>query len=354
VKVLVLTRYSPRGASSRVRTFQYLATLGAHGFDFDVQNLFDDAYLQRLYSGRKTNWHAVIARYSARMNVRYRRRRYDVIWLEKEALPWLPDVAERWLLPDDTPLLVDYDDAIFHRYDAHPQRIVRRLLGDKIDRLMRRARVVTVGSPYLAERAHRAGAADVELLPSAVDVERYRPIEHNAAREFTVGWIGTPQTAHFLLDIRDALRKLAASPSTRFVFVGCPAGLDLGIDYEARTWSESNEVEDIGSFSCGIMPLADEPFERGKCGYKLIQYMACGVPVVASPVGVNTTLVTPGHNGYLASTGDDWLRAFDALRGDSTHARCLGRNGRALVEDAYSTQVNAPRLESALRRASRR
>ena len=137
------------------------------------------------------------------------------------------------------------------------------------------------------------------------------------------------------------------------MFVGCPPGLDLGAPYEARAWSQATEAADVASFDCGLMPLVDAPFERGKCGYKLIQYMACAVPVIASPVGVNAQIVTPDVTGYLATSIDDWVTALQTLRSDESRAVRIGANGRALVEARYSTRIVVARLEGILRGAQR-
>jgi glycosyltransferase involved in cell wall biosynthesis len=349
-RILVLPRYSNKGASSRLRTLQYLDDLARRGIEFRIDSLFDDAYLDDLYAGRSVDWRRVLRAYAHRAGLRASVGSFDAIWLEKEAFPWLPAAAERWICAAGTPLIVDYDDAIFHRYDEHPSRVVRRLLGDKIDAVMRSATVVIAGNDYLAERARSAGARRVEIIPTAVDLRRYRAqSEPRGKLPLTVGWIGTPQTAHFLVEIAGALKRFSASSGVRYVFVGCPAGLNLGVDYEARRWSEATEVADLQSFDIGLMPLHDAPFERGKCGYKLIQYMACAVPVIASPVGVNRQIVTPALTGYLATTQDEWLAALQTLRDDEVLAREIGARGRALVEAKYSMQTLASKLESILR-----
>jgi glycosyltransferase involved in cell wall biosynthesis len=352
-RVLLLSRYSHQGASSRLRTLQYVDELSQRGFDFTVDHLLGDAYLDDLYAGRATAWAPVARAYARRAGLRDSLRSFDVVWLEKEAFPWLPALAERWLLAGDTPLVVDYDDAIFHRYDTHPSALVRRVLGTKIDAVMRRAQVVVAGNAYLAERAGAAGAARIEIVPTAVDLERYVVRDSTASlAPFTVGWIGTPQTARHLVDMAPALRRVAAAGDTRFVFVGCPPGLDLGVAYEARPWSEATEVDDLRTFDVGVMPLRDAPFERGKCGYKLIQYMACAKPVVASPGGVNRQLVTPGVNGYLATTAEEWMNAMDRLQTDRALGQRLGAAGRAPVVERYCLQAAAPRLAALLRRAA--
>ena len=348
-RILVLPKYSEKGASSRVRTFQYLPSLERQGLHFDVLPLFADWYLDDLYSKTTTNWMRVGFAYARRLAVRNRVRSYDAVWLEKEALPWLPDWLERLCVSNRTPVVVDYDDAIFHRYDQHGSRYVRAVLGKKVDRIMRRATAVMVGNAYLADRARSASARRIELIPSAVNVDRYHsrgPRQYGLP--FTVGWIGTPMTAHFIKGVSNPLSRIASMGGVRFVFVGCPPGLDLGFPYESRPWSEATEATDIASFDCGVMPLVDEPFERGKCGYKLIQYMACGVPVVASPVGINRELVTQGENGYLASCDSEWFEAIRNIQDRPDLAASMGERGRALVENRYCSRVVAGRLHDLL------
>ena len=125
-----------------------------------------------------------------------------------------------------------------------------------------------------------------------------------------------------------------------------------GLPAEARPWSEATEVKDILGFDVGIMPLPDEPWERGKCGYKLIQYMACARPVIASPVGANRQIVEQGVNGFLAETYDDWRSALDMLYAAPELRARLGAAGRRKVETAYCTRVTAPRLANLLKVAA--
>ena len=347
-RVLALPRYTHKGASSRVRTLQYIDELSRRGIEFRLESLLDDVYLEDLYAGRRTQWRRVARAYAQRASLRGMVGSFDVVWLEKEAFPWLPAATERLLL-NGVPTVVDYDDAIFHRYDQHRLRWVRAALGNKIDAVMHHAAVVIAGNDYLAEQARGAGARRIEIVPTAVDLRRYpiRGLSRVDAR-FTVGWIGTPQTAGYLTEIAPALQRFHRLGGVRYVFVGCPAGLEFGVPYEARAWSEATEASDLASFDCGLMPLRDGPFERGKCGYKLIQYMACGVPVVASPVGANRQIVT-SSNGFLPTTIDAWFDALRTLRADEIAARRMGASGRELVEAKYSMQVNAPRLEAILR-----
>jgi len=349
-RVLVLTRYGRKGASSRLRFLQYVPELRRRGFDIEIDELLGARYLDALYGNDRRPWLSVAAAYARRGMRVWGRGRFDVLWIEKEAFPWLPTVMEPH--GSRAPIVLDYDDATFHRYDQHDSRIVRRLLGQKIDRLMSRASCVVAGNDYLALRARLAGAGRIELLPTCIDVSRYA-VDRRSSGRFVVGWIGTPSTAEYLLLIREALQRLQQMGDVEFRFVGAPRGLDLGVPYWPVEWSEESEVDAIQQFDCGIMPLREGPFEKGKCGYKLIQYMGCGVPIVASPIGANCDIVRHGVTGFLASSTDEWIRSLDALRRDAGLRRRLGDAGRELAELTYSRDVAVDTLERVLNQAAR-
>ena len=255
-------------------------------------------------------------------------------------------------LPRTVPYVVDYDDAEFHRYDNHKSAAVRFLLGKKIDGVMRGAAMVVAGNNYIAEHARKAGAKRVELLPSVVDLERYRPICLPRNEVFTIGWIGTPITAQFLQLAAPALREVCRGGTTRLVTIGS-GPLDLpGVPVEVKPWSEETEARDLQMCDVGIMPVLDNPHNRGKCGLKLIQYMACARPVVGSPIGVNAEIIRPGENGFQAVDTTEWVQALETLRADAALRRRMGQEGRKLVESRYSLAVAAPRLAQLLRSAA--
>ena len=152
MKILLLSRYGRLGASSRVRSLQYLPFLSKGDMNVDVEPLFSDEYLEALYGGN-TRWKMVLAGYLHRLKILVNIKKYDLIWLEKEIFPFLPAVFERFFNVLGVPYVVDYDDAIFHRYDQHHSWLIRVLLGRKIDAVMRHASLVITGNAYLAERA---------------------------------------------------------------------------------------------------------------------------------------------------------------------------------------------------------
>jgi glycosyltransferase involved in cell wall biosynthesis len=348
MRVLVLSRYGRLGASSRLRSYQYLPFLESRGIEVKVAPLLDDDYIIGLYSG-KVPIMSVLRSYVTRLGVMLQRKRFDVVWVEKEMLPWLPGWCEFGFFPHGQSMMVDYDDAVFHRYDQHQFSWVRVLLGKKIDTVMRRADLVIVGNDYLGDRARQAGARRVELLPTVVDAVRYAVAASAMDGPVTIGWIGSPSTAKHLLPVVPVLLEIVESRGARVVAVGANPGQLQGLPIEVRPWSEQSEVSDIQQFDIGIMPLPDEPFERGKCGYKLIQYMACGKPVVASPVGVNSVIVREGVEGLLPIELSQWGEALLKLCDDPSLRKRLGAAGRKRVEAEYSLQVAAPRLEKLLR-----
>jgi glycosyltransferase involved in cell wall biosynthesis len=152
-----------------------------------------------------------------------------------------------------------------------------------------------------------------------------------------------------LREIQPALREICQDGSARVIAIGAN-GIDLpGIPLTIKTWSEATEVQELQTFDVGIMPLPDTPWERGKCGLKLIQYMACSRPVVGSPVGVNSQIITEGANGFLPRTQEEWVQALQKLQHDRLLRQRMGMAGRQLVENQYSLQVTAPTLAQVLR-----
>lgn len=352
-RIAVLSRYSRLGASSRLRTMQYEGYLLAEGLKLSYDPLFHDGYLHRLYSGHTTFGDAMSA-YARRTGQLVRAGHASLIWLEKEALPWIPWEVEHALLPRTVPLVVDYDDAVFHRYDLHRSAYVRRLLGRKLDKLMASAALVTAGNNYLADRAIAAGSRRVEIVPTVVDLTVYtqRPAPLSEVAP-TIGWIGSPSTwAEYMEPMVPFLQQAARLAGARIVAIGAGSAAAALSFIDNLPWTEDSEVACIHAIDVGVMPLTETPWSRGKCGYKLIQYMACGIPVIASPVGVNLEIVRHGVNGFLASSQAEWAEALRVLLHDPGLRARMGQEGRRTVERNYSLQVWGPRVSQLLRRVA--
>lgn len=348
MKILILTRYSRLGASSRLRLYQYIDYLSLKGWEVTLCPLLGDVYIDDLYNKRPKKYASILASYWQRLRTLMGSRSYDVLWIEKELFPMLPGWFEAILYKAGIPYVVDYDDAIFHNYDLHPNWLVRKCMGNKIDKVMKNAALVITGNEYLAVRARQAGAKQVELIPTVIDILRYEPV-YERSDVFAIGWIGSPATSKYLDLLIPSLLRFNGRRRFKLILVGSGEFHVNDLSIETRLWSEDTEVNDIQSFDVGIMPLPDSPWERGKCGYKLIQYMACGKPVIASPVGVNKDIIENGVNGFLAKNEDDWVEAFEKLYAHPDMALSIGKRNRAKVEESYCIQVTAPRMETLLR-----
>lgn len=349
-----LTRYDDQGASSRVRFAQYLPLFarGAPELQWSRQSLLDNRYLRARYAGRPY-WSATLQAYARRAAVLPSLRGADLWWIEKELWPFSPTQIERAVLHSRRYAL-DFDDAIFHNYDLHRHAAVRCMYGRKIDLLMAEAALVTAGNEYLAERARSAGAARIEVIPTVVDLGDYPSTSRadDSPKRIDVAWIGTPATVRYLCQVAAPLAAASRRQPLRLVVIGGDPISMPGVDVVVRPWSRASEASELASCHIGIMPLADSPWERGKCGYKLVQYMACGLPVIASPVGVNVSLVRNSSSGMLASTESEWTAALLTLSRDSRMRDELGRAGRRSVERTYSVQAVAPRLLALLKEAA--
>ncbi len=358
MNVAFLSKYSRLGASSRLRTLQYLPDLKRAGIEVTRHSLFDDEYLETLYSGEGRSLSSVVKRYVERIKVLRGLNNVDLIWIEKEALPYLPYWLERALMPRNVPYVVDYDDAIFHNYNLSSRVLIRKFLGNKIAKVMANSKVVVSGNDYLANYAKKAGASCIEYVPTTVDITRYPYVGSNNTSIAThpiIGWIGSPSTQDYVLRLKPVLEALHQELGIRLVLVGAqPALADQfgDVPVEVISWSEEREAMAIANFDVGIMPLPDAPWERGKCGYKLIQYMAGGKPVVASAVGVNIEIVSNWHCGLLAESLEDWYQALHKILTSPSERNRFGLSGRKAVELQFSLQAQVPRLAKILHDAA--
>lgn len=347
MKVLFLTKYSRMGASSRLRSMQYVPLLKSKGFQVTVQSLFDDIYLANLYSDGRRSKLAMANYYLKRLYTLLKVRQYDIVWIEKEIFPYLPALVEQLLPLVGIKYIVDYDDAIFHSYDLSKSKFISFFLGKKIDKVMKNASCVIVGNNYLADRAVVAGARNVKLIPTVVNHNRYQQRQSLKNDVLTIGWIGSPFTQKYVVEILSELQEAYGQHPFRLLLIGAASDVHKllpGLDVDVRDWSEDTEVGLIGLMDIGIMPLIDNPWEKGKCGYKLIQYMACGVPVIASDVGVNKVIINDQQAGFVVNTKEDWLNVLLQLLRSSSLRHIKGTAGRDIVKQQYSIDSQAKNI----------
>jgi glycosyltransferase involved in cell wall biosynthesis len=259
---------------------------------------------------------------------------YDIVLCDQEFFPYFPPLAERLAAGCCSRLVVDYDDAAYCKYRDLP------LLCHRIPQLMARAEAVVAGNRHLQAFAARY-SRNVHVIPTVVDVARYAGKQNDlASAGVRLVWIGTPLTAEFLQPLAPVLLALKLRyPDLGLRLIGAGESIRQWLPFaEVVPWSESSEARLLAECDIGLMPLPDNEFTRGKCGLKLIQCMAAGLPVVGSPVGANCDIVRHGREGYLAASPQEWLAALERLIGSPRLRREMGQNAGLKVRHCYSLE----------------
>jgi len=257
----------------------------------------------------------------------------DVTWLERNFVPGLDDCAA--LLR--SPIVLDIDDAIW---------LYNPLGSGMIKRLVRRADMVFAGNQFLANWCSEC-CQNVQIIPTAVDADRFRPRTNPKPENspFVVGWTGTAGNFRFLQMIEPALaRFLGGTPSARLLVVADRApdltSLPPGqVDFVA--WNPSTEHLVLHEMDVGIMPIDDSDLSKGKCSFKMLQYMAAGIPVIASPFGMNIEIFAQGEMGFPAVTQDDWVESLQDYCDNVEIRRRHGESGRKIIENKYAADIVA-------------
>jgi glycosyltransferase involved in cell wall biosynthesis len=348
LSVLFIAAHPVEGPSTRFRIHQYLPALEAAGIRATVRPFLRSRLAPLAYRpglGVKLGITALGA--LGRLGDLARASRADLVYVLREAFPVGPELFERAMEALSGRLAFDFDDAIWLRSSNYENPIDRLRDFDRPARLIARARRTVVGSELLAAyaRQHAPSSDRVVLIPTVVDTAQFRPAPREADGSVVVGWIGTPRNTSYLQAIWPGLAAAARrDPRIRYRFVGAEP-FDAGeVPVEFRPWTLASEIPDIQGFDIGIMPLPDDAQARGKCGFKLIEYMACGLPAVASPVGANMDVLRAGETGLLATTPEEWAAALVRIAGNTELRRAMGMAGRARAAERYSLAAMTPRF----------
>ena len=273
-------------------------------------------------------------------------RDFDAVYILRETALLGPPWFERWIHRTGVPFVFDFDDAVFVPYVSPSNGYLSYLkFPGKTRTICRLAAHVMAGNEYLADYA-RAVNNRVTVIPTTVDTSKYTVARPTAAADGppVIGWTGSYSTAQHLRTLEGALRRLAARERFRLRVIGAPGFEMAGVDVEVVPWRSETEVADLRPIDIGVMPLPDDPWSRGKCGMKALQYMGLAIPTVCSPVGVNSDIIRDGENGLLAATEDDWVEKLTLLLRSAELRERLGAAGRVTVETTFSAAVQAPRV----------
>lgn len=275
--------------------------------------------------------------------------RADVVIVQRKLLPaWAVERLRRRVRR----LVYDFDDALWLRDSYAPQGLEDGRRRRRFARLVQACDLVVAGNTYLAEAVTRfAPRTSVVVIPTCVDPATYPLARHDANDQAGIRlvWIGSRSTLQGLHRFRDTLSEIGRSvPGIRLKLI-CDRPMeieDLPVDFVP--WSEASEAGELAASHIGISWLPDDDWSRGKCGLKVLQYQAAGLPVVVNPVGVQAEMVQPGRSGYWARTAPEWVAAVRTLAGDAEQRWRLGQAGRQQVEQHYNVSVAARRWLEAL------
>jgi len=326
-RMLLLTDGNIDNASARIRAIQYIPYLSQNNMEVSLIPRIPEKSANLLW---KFCCFPLLKRwYYLRRLCEISFKHWDIVLIQRVFI-------EEWQLKQlksrNTLILYDFDDAIYIN-QRKPQNKA------KTATMIKNADEVIVSTEYLKEFCVENHKIPV-IIPSPVEADRILPSVKSADHVPTIGWIGSAWTTGFLDIVEIPLKRLAKSHSFRFLTVGSKSDYHIeGINHVSKPWSFNEENERIGEMDIGIMPLPDTDFARSKGGYKLIQYMSGGIPCIASPVGINSSMIRQGINGYLASSEDQWFESLEKLINDPALRSELGRNGRKDAIELYSREV---------------
>ena len=282
----------------------------------------------------------------------------DVVVIQRDLFPFGPPLLERLLARRSARLVYDTDDATYLRPAFTPNTPFQRLRRfDKVAEVISRARWVSVATEPIAAWA-RQHNPNVSVVPMAVDLAEYdrvRPVPRSREGPIVLGWAGTAGGLRYLESLAPVLREISERTSivVRVISGGYRNVCLPGVPVEARPWQAETALEDLKGFDIGLVPLDDTPFERAKFPFKLLQYLALGVPSVSARVGVARDVIENGRNGLLAGSPEEWRAALEALIADADLRKRLASAGRDTVAAHYTIERVAPLVLDGLSTAAR-
>lgn len=353
MKVLFVTPY-PHGEapSQRFRFEQYYQALDKAGVAYDIAPFLDDATWQILYKpGHAVQkiW-GILKGFGRRKLLMLRLSKYDIVFIHREASPIGPPVFE-WFMAKvlGKKIVYDFDDAIWLSNTSDNNKIVAGVKWHgKVRSISKWAYKVSCGNQYLVDFAKQFNNC-VVLNPTTIDTERlHNKIKDQRTDKVIIGWTGTHSTVQYLNELVPVLKKLEQQYEFEFRVIS-----NRKPDIQLKSlkyvpWNKDTEIDDLLQFNFGLMPLRDDKWAKGKCGFKALQYMSLGMPAIVSPVGVNVTVVDEGLNGYICNTAAEWEAAIATLLVDTDAREKMGVEARKKIIDHYSVLANEPNFLSLL------
>ncbi len=355
LSVLFLTRYPKEGASSRYRVFQYVESLERLGLKCDVQSFMDESMYRASIAPGRTMRKLIMtmAATAKRLRAIFSAKHYDVVYLQRELLPFGPPWIERWLARSGVTLVFDYDDALFIKRPSRYNPIATFFRSpEKTKEMFQLVDCTIAGNDWLRDVARDAGGR-AETIEVAEDTARFvGPDEKFRDRNqpVTIGWLGSPSTAKYLREIEPVLQEIAERhPNVRWQIMGSGDFEMDGVPWEPEEWSLEAERAALARYDIGLMPLPEFEWSRGKSGGKARTYMAAAVVPVVTAIGYNCELIRDGETGYLCRDSESWVSSLNTLITDRDLREKLSRAAHADVEARFSLRGQSRRMAELLR-----
>lgn len=349
--------YPIEGASNRYRIHQYLPYLEKEGITFQVRPFVSPKFYNILYK-KKHFFSKFVYFFLCTLNRLFdlvRALKVDIVFIHRECFPFGPPVLEFILCKIlFKPIIYDFDDAIYVCTEGKLFEWFKN--PGKVKRIISWSDYVIAGNEYLRNYAIKFNK-NIRIIPTPIETFKFKPFDNKEEKrkeKIKIGWIGSHSTAKYLLRLSAVFQRLVEKYNFDLIIVGAEQRINIpGVNVINKAWSLDREVEDFQDLTIGIYPLPENKWTLGKCGFKAIQYMAVGIPVVASPVGVNKEIIYDGHNGFFASTDQEWIDKLSLLIENYQLRRKIGDAGRKTVEKNYSVIRNSRKLLEILKSLSR-
>ena len=349
MKIVIFSKYDYSGPSSRYRFYNYQSSFISDNIEFKILPLFSKSYTKILFKGSRYRKYVLLLFYYIRRILLfffYLSNKNFVI--QAEILPYFPPILERILFQFKKRVIIDFDDAIFHYYNSvETSHIVTTILGHKFDYILNNTTAITTGSSYLTSYCNKYNTNVLEI-PTSIIFNKYTSIDKVVSNEkLIVGWLGSPSSSQDLLSIIPALFRF----NRLYEFELHIMGLDLnlkdkfaGLPVTFFDWSESGELKFLVSIDVGIMPLIRNQYNQGKCGFKLIQYMAMGKLTISTPLEANVNININEMNLFAESI-DEWYLAL-VKSNNMVKSKEYSLSNRNLIKEFFSVETNYHKMKS--------
>lgn len=343
-----------RSPSQRFRHEQYLDYFRSQGFDLHFSYLLSEAQDRIYYSSGQWLKKAGIVGHAALNRLRETLAAPpDLVYVQRESFMLGSSWFERQMARRSA-LVFDFDDAIWLADVSEGNKGFSWLKSSsKTSEIIRQAHEVIAGNQYLADYALQFNQR-VSVIPTTIDTDYHLPRPKQPHKDSVcIGWTGSLTTVQYFHDFAPLLIRLKKhlGSRVRFKLIGEVGYRNEELELQGEPWRLSTEIEDLNDMDIGIMPLPDNEWTQGKCGFKGLQYMGCGIPAVMSPVGVNKEIIQDGVNGFLAHSEEEWFEKLSQLVESAELRQRLGRAGRKTVEERYSVRSQRERYVQVLNKA---